>query len=332
MQEPLLVTGATNVAYLTGFQSSNAAVFVEQDRVRLLADSRYTEAGQRVADVEFVQTGRILLADLAGRLQGRIAFEEDHISYGGFHTLNSGGLELVPCRGVVEGLRAFKDDAELETIRRASTVADHAFEQLITERWEGRTESELAWRLRMLMHEHGGSDAAFDVIVGSGPNGALPHAHPGSRRVQDGDLVVVDWGCLVDGYRSDCARTVAIGEPSGELAGIIDLCLQAQEAALSQIVPGMSGIEADEIARRVIAEAGYGDRFGHGLGHGIGLDVHEGPNVSPISKDTILVRQVVTIEPGIYLPGLGGVRIEDLCIVREDGLESLTTLPKRIVL
>ncbi|MCW2963270.1 MAG: peptidase family protein [Actinomycetia bacterium] len=332
LDEPLLVTGAKNVAYLTGFESSNAAVLVEPERVRLFADARYSEAGRGVDGVEFVETGRILLADLATRLEGAIAFEEEHISHAGYRTLAAGRLELVPRRGTVEALRALKDEVELARIAAASAIADAALSALLEESWIGRTERELAARLQVLLLDGGGDGAAFDVIVGSGPNAAKPHARPGDRIVSSGELVIVDFGCLLDGYRSDCARTVAVGEPTGELAAIFEVCLEAHEAAVAGVRPGMSGVEADRIARDVIAQAGYGDRFGHGLGHGIGLDVHEAPFLSPAFDGTMEAGQVVTIEPGIYVPDVGGVRIEDLCVVRAEGLESVTRLPKRIVL
>jgi Xaa-Pro aminopeptidase len=330
--EPLLVTNPKNVAYLTGFESSNAAVLVEPERVRLFADARYSEAGRAILDVEFTETGRILLADLAARLQGPVAFEEEHVSYAGYVTLSSKGLALVPSRGIVESLRATKDDTEVDKIAGASRVADAALRQLLDEDWVGRTERELAARLQVLIHEQGGDGAAFGVIVGSGPNGARPHAQPGERRVADGDFVVLDFGVLLDGYRSDCARTISIGEPRGRLAEIFEVCLEAHEAALAEIRPGMTGRDADGIARSIITDAGYGEMFGHGLGHGIGLDVHEPPFLSPAFDSVVAVGQIVTIEPGIYLPDVGGVRIENLCVVREDGLESITDLPKRVVL
>ena len=330
LQEPLLVTGPHNLSYLTGFESSNAALLVEHDRARLFADARYTEAGKVVSHVEFVETARNLLADLAHRLQGRIAFEEDHLSYAGFRTLAGDGLQLVPTRGVVEQLRAVKDSHELAVIRRASAIADDALKVVVEEGWAGRTEVDLAKRLKILVLELGGEDVAFDVIVGSGPNGARPHSRPGDRALQEGDLVVVDFGCLLDGYRSDCARTLEVGTPTPQLSEIIDVCLHALEVSLSTITPGMTGVEADRIGRKVIEDAGYGDNFGHALGHGIGLDVHEAPTVSKISTDSLAEGQVVTIEPGIYLSDVGGVRIEDLCVVSAVGLESVTHLPARI--
>lgn len=329
LPEPLLVTAQRNVRYLTGFDSSNAALLVERDRVRLFADARYSDAGKAVPDVEFVEAGRNLLADLAQRLHGHIAVEEEHLSYAGFRTLASGGLELQPTRNLVERLREIKDAHELAAIARAAAVSDKALAEVATEDWRGRTEIELARRIKMLVHELGGDDVAFDVIVGSGPNGARPHARPGERTISDGDLIVIDFGCLLDGYRSDCARTIEVGTIQERLEEIVEVCLTAHELALSEIAPGMTGIEADEVARAVIRDAGFGDNFGHGLGHGIGLDVHEAPSLSKISSDSLVEGQVVTIEPGIYLEGVGGVRIENLCIVGSERLESVTSLPKR---
>jgi Xaa-Pro aminopeptidase len=327
---PLLVTGPTNVAYLTGFLSSNAAVLVEPDGATLFADARYTAAGRELADVEFVQTARVLLADLAHRLHGRIGFEIDHISYAGYQTLAGEGLELVGTRGCVERLRAIKEPAEVEAIVRASRMADAVLAKLAEERWTGRSESELAQRVRMLVLAEGGDDVAFGVVVGSGPNGAKPHARPGDRSVTGGDLVVVDFGVLLDGYRSDLTRTIEVGEIDGRSREILEVCERAYRASLEQIMPGMSGVEADAVARDLIAAAGYGENFGHALGHGIGLEVHEAPTISAISTDSVAAGQVVMIEPGIYSPGLAGARIEDLCVVREDGLERITSLPPRI--
>jgi len=332
LQEPLLVTGQRNVRYLTGFDSSNAAVLVELGHVRLFADARYADAGSAVADVEFIQTGRNLLADLAQRLHGRIQVEEEHLSYAGFGTLASDGLELVPTRGHVERLRAIKDAQELAAIARAADVSDKALAAVAAEDWRGGTEVDLARRIKMLVLELCGDDVAFDVIVGSGPNGARPHARPGDRTISDGDLIVIDFGCLLDGYRSDCARTIEVGTLNGQLEEIVEVCLEAHELALAEIVPGMTGVEADEVARAAIRNAGYGDNFGYGLGHGIGLDVHEAPFLSKISTDSVREGHVVTIEPGIYLERVGGVRIENLCVVGPDGLESVTSLPKRFTM
>jgi Xaa-Pro aminopeptidase len=245
--------------------------------------------------------------------------------------LRSGGLELVPKTGVVERLRAVKDEGEVEKIRRAARAADHAFGALTAETWVGHTERELAWRLRTLLHAHGVDHLGFDTAILTGPNGAKPHAEPGDRLVEENTLVVVDWGARLDGYRSDCTRTLATGPLPKELRRAYEVCLEAQLAAVEQIRPGMTGAEADGIARAMIDEAGFGENFGHGLGHGVGVDIHEAPRLATESEDVLEVGNVITIEPGIYLPGVGGVRIEDLAVVRQDGVELLTTFPKELV-
>ena len=230
--------------------------------------------------------------------------------------------------GSSTALRAVKNADEIAMITRAAKIADRALEALTAETWVGRSERELAWRLHELLHAHGADDAAFDSIVASGANGALPHAHPTDRIVETRTLVTVDWGAKVGGYYSDCTRTFSTGSPPDRLRETYDVCLAAQVHACNGIRAGMTGIEADALARDPIAEAGYGENFGHGLGHGVGLQVHEAPRLSTESTDTLESGQVVTIEPGIYLPGVGGLRIEDLAVVRDDGVELLTSLPE----
>lgn len=332
LEEPLLVTNLVNVAYLTGFESSNAALLVDPaGDTRLFTDFRYIESARAVPDVEVVQTKRAVIGALGEQLSGHFGFEADVLPYAQWETLRNGGLDLVPRSGLVEGLRAVKDDGELDAIRRAARVADRAFEALTAETWIGRSEKELAWRLRQLLHAHGADDASFDAIVASGPNGALPHADPSDRRIETRTLVTVDWGARVGRYVSDCTRTVSTGEPPAELLRAYEVCLAAQQAAVDGIRAGLTGVEADAIARGPIAEAGFGANFGHGLGHGVGLEVHEAPRLSTESSDTLEVGYVVTVEPGIYLDGLGGVRIEDLAVVTADGLEVLTHFPKELV-
>jgi len=332
LEEPLLVTSPVNVRYLTGFVSSNAVLVVEAGRTRLFTDFRYREAAAAaLAGIEVVEGKRSLLPDVAAATGGRLGFEADHLTYGGYETLRAGGVEPVPRRGLVERLRALKDDAELALIRHAAQVGEHALEALVREPFVGRSEREIAWRMRELLHAHGADDAAFATIVGSGPNGALPHGRPTDRIVQRGELVVVDWGARAGGYHSDCTRTFATGRLEPDLARAYEVCRSAQATALAGIRAGMTGADADRIARAPIEEAGLGAFFGHGLGHGVGLDVHESPTLRPESTDTLQAGMVVTVEPGIYLPGRGGVRIEDLCVVREDGLELLTSYRKDVV-
>ena len=237
----------------------------------------------------------------------------------------------MPTTGIVDALRAVKDESEIGSIRRAALAADRAFEALTAETWVGRSERELAWRLRQLMHAHGIDHLSFDTAIVTGLNGSKPHAEPSDAIVETRTLVTADWGAQLEGYCSDCTRTLATGELSRELRHMYDVCLEAQQAAVEGIKPGMTGVEADRIARDVIEAAGYGENFGHGLGHGVGLMIHEAPRLSPESADTLAAGHVITIEPGIYVPGTGGVRIEDLAVVRDSGVELLTSFPKDLI-
>jgi Xaa-Pro aminopeptidase len=331
LEEPLLVTNGVNVRYLVGFESSNVALLVEPDRVRLFTDFRYVEAARTVDGVELVETKRAVVKDLAGQLEGRVAFEPAAVTYADYETLAAGDAELVPRAGLVERLRAVKDETELDTIRRASAATNAAFEAFAEERFIGRKERDLAWRLEELFREHGGEGLAFETIVAGGPHAALPHHRAGDREIEPGDTIVVDAGAVVGGYASDCTRTFAAGPLDAELREAYEVCLTAQRAALEAIRPGVTGVDADAAARTPIQQAGHGERFGHGLGHGVGLDVHEAPRLGRESEDTLAAGNVVTVEPGIYLPGRGGIRIEDLVIVTEDGVEVLTPVTKDLV-
>jgi Xaa-Pro aminopeptidase len=331
LEEPLLVSNLVNVRYLAGFESSNAALMVEPQRVRLFSDFRYAELGRSVEGVEFVETKRSLYAALAELLEGRIGFEADDLTYGRWETLSAGGIELVPRRGLVEELRAVKDDAELEAVRRAAALTSEAYARFAEERFVGRTERDLAWRLDELFHELGAEAPAFETIVASGPNSARPHARPSDREIGAGETIVVDAGVRLDGYCSDCTRTFATGSLPERLQQAYAVCLEAQLAGVEAVHPGATGVEADGAARTVIDDAGFGEAFGHGLGHGVGLDVHEAPRLARESSDTLRAANVVTVEPGIYLEGLGGIRIEDLVIVGEDGPEITTGFTKDLV-
>jgi Xaa-Pro aminopeptidase len=264
-------------------------------------------------------------------LSGRIQFEADVLPYLQWERLGSGRVTPVSSSGIVDGLRAVKDAEELAAIGRAARVADRAFEALTAETWVGRSEKELAWRLRELLHAHGADDSSFDAIVAWGPNGARPHATPSDTIIEPRSMVVVDWGSVVDGYCSDCTRTLSTGNPPDELRRAYDVCLAAQRRACDGIRAGMSGVDADLLAREPIEAAKFGPEFGHGLGHGVGLDVHEAPRLSADSTDVLAAGNVVTIEPGIYIEGLGGVRIEDLAVVRDDRVELLTSFPKELI-
>ena len=332
LEEPLLVTDLVNVAYLTGFESSNAALLLAPGRrPRLFTDSRYFEVAQAVPGVRAELVKRAVIGALAEKLEGRLGFEAHALPYAQFEQLGAGELELVPRTGLVEALRAVKDEDEITAIRHAALAAERAFEALTAETWIGHSERELAWRLRQLMHAHGVDHLSFDTLVLTGTNGSRPHGEPGDTIVDSGTLVTVDWGARLEGYCSDCTRTLATGAIPRELQRAYDACLEAQLAAVEGIKPGMTGAEADKLARDVITSAGFGGNFGHGLGHGVGMAIHETPRLSADSQDVLAVGHVLTIEPGIYLPGIGGMRIEDLAVVREDGVELLTSFPKDLI-
>jgi len=332
LDAPLLVTNLTNVLYLTGFDSSNAALLVEPGgRATLYTDFRYADAARAVPGVEVEMTKRSIMSDLAGLLKGKVQFEADVLPYRQWERLSSGSAKLVPTHGIVDAVRAIKDDDEIAKLRKAARVADRGFEALTAETFVGRSEREIAWRLHELLHAHGADELSFDSIVASGPNGAMPHARPTDRIVDRGTLVTIDWGVRVDGYCSDCTRTVSTGGLPARLREAFDVCLEAQKRACGSIRAGLTGVEADAIARDPITDAGFGENFGHGLGHGVGLMVHEAPRLSTESTDTLEAGHVVTIEPGIYLQGVGGCRIEDLAVVREDRVELLSSFPKELI-
>ena len=331
LEEPLLVTNLVNVLYLTGFDSSNAALLVEPDRVRLFTDFRYIETAQAIEGVEAVQTKRSLMAWLSEELDGRVGFEANVLPWSFAEELREGGIELVPRKGLVEQLRAVKDEGELETFRRACAITDRMFERLVSEvRFVGRRERDVAWDIQRLYHEEGADEPAFESIVGSGPTGARPHGRAGDRVIEPGELVVIDTGCRVDGYVSDYTRTFATGELDAELREAYDVVRSAQQAGLGAIRAGRTGVDVDAAARDVIEASDFAGTFGHGLGHGLGLDVHEAPRLSTESPDTLAAGNVVTVEPGVYLAGRFGIRIEDDVVVTEDGIENPVRFTKEL--
>jgi Xaa-Pro aminopeptidase len=332
LDEPLLLTNLVNVFYLTGFKSSNAALLVEPDRARLFTDFRYIEAAQAVEGVEPVQTTRSVIGWIAENLSGRFGFEANVLAWSSAEQLRHGGIELVPREGIVERLRAVKDEGELEKFRRACAITDRMFERLVSEvGFVGRPERDVAWDITRLYHEEGAEAETFEAIVGSGPMGARPHARAGDRVIESGELVVIDTGCLVGGYTSDYTRTLATGELNGDMREAYDVVRAAQQAGLQAIRAGVSGVDADAAARGVIEDSPFAGTFGHGLGHGLGLDVHESPRLSTESSDTLAAGNVVTVEPGVYLAGRFGIRIEDDVIVTGDGIENPVRFTKELV-
>ena len=330
LEEPLLVTNLVNIRYLCGFDSSNAALLVEPDRARLFTDFRYIESARAVDGVEAVQTRRALVTELAESLGGRIGFETV-LPFAQYEVLRKGGLDLVPRSGLVESLRAVKDESELETIRRACRITDRAFERLLEVEFAGRRERDVAWTLGEIFHEEGAEAAAFEFIVGAGPTGSHPHARAGDRKIGAGELVVVDFGCTIGGYSSDCTRTVATGPLDGRMRDAYEVVRLAQDAALGGIRAGIGGVEADALARDVIDASEFKGLLGHGLGHGLGLEVHEAPRLSTESTDVLAPGNVVTVEPGVYVPNEFGIRIEDDVVVTPDGIENFMGSRKDLV-
>ncbi len=335
LEQQLLVLEPTNVRYLSGLRSTNPALLVQPSGdATLFSDFRYADAGRRAAAAagsSFTVVERSLLKDITGRISGRVGFEAGFVTYAAWQELCAGGAELVPTQGVVEQLRAVKDEAEIDVIRRACAITTQAYETIATEGLIGRTEREVAARIEALFHAYGADGAAFPSIVAAHENGARPHADTRDVAIGPGTLVTIDCGAKLEGYCADCTRTFSTGDLPADLQRAYAVCLAAQLAGLEAIRPGVSGDTAHQAAAAVIAEAGWGDAFGHGLGHGVGLDIHEAPTLRPASQDVLVAANVVSCEPGIYLDGLGGVRIEDLVVVREGGAEVLTGYTKELV-
>lgn len=329
----MLVTNLVNVRYLTGFGGTNGACVCGPETRLLLTDFRYTERAEAETEGWEVVTIRDdWLAGIAERLGGRTGFEDDHTSVRYVERLRgklADGVELVPAGGTVERLRRVKDEVELEAIAAAAELADEVWRWSLEQGLTGRSEREVARAAEARIRELGG-DPSFPAIVAAGPNGALPHAEPGERQIGQGELVVFDMGAKLDGYCSDGTRTFAAGEPSEQAREVYELVREAQGAALVAVRAGVGGEALDAVAREPIAAVGHGEHFGHGLGHGVGLEVHEAPRVSPRSEDVLEPGEVVTIEPGVYLPGEFGVRIEDLVVVEQDGCRNLSGLGKEL--
>jgi len=331
---PYVLGGQANVRYLTGLQSSNAAVLVEPDgRATLYTDFRYANRARSLGGVDVVETARGLIPAVGELLSGRrIRFEEQHLPHALYRTLVDAGVDAVPASGLVESLRAVKDAEEIATMRRASALSDEVLAALAQERFSGRTERELAWWIERSFREGGAEGVSFEAFVGAGATAASPHGVPGDVPIAPGVLVVVDAGCVVDGYCSDCTRTFAVGDVPERLAELHALCLEAQLAGLAAVAPGVHGRDADAASRTLIEAQGLGAAYGHGMGHGVGLQIHEAPTLRPESTDVLEAGNVVSVEPGIYLPDEGaGVRIEDLVLVTDDGCERLTRFTKELV-
>jgi len=337
--DALIVEGAANLRYLTGYTGTSGLALARADGSGVFyTDFRYeTQAAAEVDDAfsREIVPGELLdtLATALG--SGRVGFDDIAMSVRRRERLGElagSAVELVGAGGRVERLRAVKDEREIKSIAAAARLVDEIYEWLFAQRLSGRSERELAVSLEHEMRMRGASAPSFDSIVASGSHGALPHAQPRGVAIETGNLVTFDIGARLDGYCSDCTRTVAVGEPGEHAREVYALVLQSQLAGLAAVAPGISGREADAAARAVIDAGGYGEQFGHGLGHGVGIDIHEAPRLSrTASEDPLVAGNVVTVEPGIYLPGEFGVRIEDLVVVRDGGAEILSHFTKELL-
>ncbi|MBQ3553038.1 MAG: aminopeptidase P family protein [Clostridia bacterium] len=337
--DAIIVTSPINYQYFSGFTGSNAILLITKERRILYTDFRYTIQAniQTKGEFEVVEVSRLIgmdmIRDELKRIGARrVGFEDATITVRRFKTFETLEVTLVPFYNEMTEIRMYKSPYEIEQIIAAQNAADAAFKQLLGIIKPGMREVEVAVELEYLMKKNGADDKSFDTIVGSGENGALCHAVPGQRRLTYGDLVVLDFGARINGYCSDMTRTIAIGEPCDKLKEIYKIVLDAHFMALDALKPGITGGELDAIARDHIAAHGYGDCFGHSLGHGFGLEVHESPAAAKGNETILRPGMTITVEPGIYIEGLGGVRIEDCCIVTEDGYIDPVTAPKHLII
>lgn len=332
----IIINNLKNVYYLTGFWGSNGTVFISRDRQVLVTDSRYIVAAKQEVTGFEIRADRDELGLISGLVKDaglkRIGFE-DEISVAYFKRMEGlfVGLELVPVTNFVQELRMFKDADEIAVIRKACSISDQAFADALDFIKPGKTEIEIANFLDFRMRELGATGLSFDTILASGVNSSKPHAHPMHKPVELGEAITMDFGCLYDHYVSDMTRTIYLGHVSDEEQEIYNTVLKANQALIDQAKDGLGFREFDKIPRDIIIEAGYGDYFTHGIGHGIGLDIHEEPYFSQTSKEVIKAGMVLTDEPGIYLNEKYGVRIEDDILITETGCELLTLAPKELI-
>ncbi|WP_110932342.1 M24 family metallopeptidase [Paenibacillus bouchesdurhonensis] len=333
--EAIWITGDINRQYLSGFTGSSGYVLVTLDKSYLLTDFRYmTQAAEQAAGFDIVEHGpsvaQTLKELLAEQKISELGFEEEKVVFSTYRAYEEDlhPVKLISVAGLVEGLRVYKDDDELELMKQAAILADQTFMHMLNVLRPGVTERDMALEIEIFMRRQGATSSCFDTIVASGERSALPHGVASDRVLQSNEFVKMDFGALLNGYCSDITRTVMLGKPTPKHREIYDIVLEAQLHTLQQLRPGMTGREADALARDIITRYGYGEQFGHSTGHGLGMEVHEAPRLSKLSDDILRPGMVVTVEPGIYIPGFGGVRIEDDVVITEDGCRRLTESSK----
>ncbi|WP_291293085.1 Xaa-Pro peptidase family protein [Enterococcus sp.] len=334
-----LITSPYNLRYLTNFTGTTGLAVITLEKAFFVTDFRYTEqAAAQAQGFEIVKNSGPIFEEVATICENEeinvLAFEESHVSFADYSVLEEiiEETSLAPVSGMIESLREVKDESEIALIQQACHIADQGFEHILKVIRPGMTEIEVANQLDFFMRSLGATSVSFDTIVASGLRSAMPHGVASEKVIEHGDLITLDFGCYYQGYVSDMTRTFAVGDPGDKLKEIYQIVLEAQEKVLAAAKPGMTGIELDAIARDHIASFGYGEAFGHSTGHGIGLEIHEGPNVSFRADKAFVAGNVITDEPGIYLPGIGGVRIEDDLLITETGNQVLTHSPKELII
>ena len=334
----ILVTNMFNVRYLANFTGSTGLVVVTKENAYFVTDFRYTEqAAAEAKGFEIIKNEGSIFEEVAKIVKNnaieKLGFEQENVTYATFNQINDLiPCELVPVTGLVEKLREVKTDDEIALIKEAINITEKAYDYILGFVKPGVTEIEVANELDFYMRKEGAQSVSFDTIVASGLRSAMPHGVASEKVIEEGDMVTIDFGCYYNGYVSDMTRTFAVGDPGDELKEIYEIVYQANKKVNESAKAGMTGAELDAIARDYIAEHGYGPQFGHTLGHGIGLEVHEGPSLSFRNEEKLVVNNIVTNEPGIYVPGLGGVRIEDDLVIKENGVEVLMTTPKELII
>ena len=336
--DAILVTSEYNRRYITGFTGSSGVAIISQQDAVFITDFRYTEqATEQVQGFDIVQHSGVIQQAVAEQVKKlgieSIGFEQDAMTYATYelykHVISA---KFVPVSDVIEKIRLIKTEEEINIIKVACEIADNAFSHILTYIKPGLTELDVSNELEFFMRKQGATSSSFDTIVASGIRSALPHGVATTKVIEQGDFVTLDFGALYNGYISDMTRTIAVGQPSEKLVEMYNAVLKAQLLAVEKVGPGMTGIEADAIARDYLKSIGYGEAFGHSTGHGIGLEVHEGPGLSCRSSTMLQPNMVVTIEPGVYVPGIGGVRIEDDIIITNSGNELLTHSTKELLI
>lgn len=334
--DAFIIASPENRRYMSGFTGTSAMLFITLEKAYLLTDFRYIQqATEQAPNFQVIRISNMYnsLAEL-GQKAARAGFEEDFTTYADYLNLKEAlpQAELVPQSKILEELRAIKDTEELAKIRQAVKIADDAFAHILQFVERGQTEAEISLELEFTMRRNGASGGSFDFIAASGIRSSMPHGVATTKTIEQGDFLTMDFGAIYQGYCSDITRTICFGEPTEKQQEIYEIVLRAQKAGIAALKPGIPGREVDAVARGVIADAGYGDFFGHGLGHSVGLAIHETPNLNLREERILQPGMVITIEPGIYIPDWGGVRIEDMAVVTENGCEVLTQAPKEFII